>query len=199
MTEIDRLKYDTLTRQLERMRAMQYAYHRKFFGLLLVSSLVAGLCLAFPSRWTLLLVCFGVVTTGVTAAFFLHFCDFARIHARALEGRLNQLLGERLLIASQLEAEYFYPHEEPRFAPELAWPRRFFAFYTGHFCALWAALVGYAGWQLWRESFFPEFWILAFAWIVWTTVNLVFVVTWFQGAAERKMAQQLRDNFPGTH
>lgn len=198
MTEIDRLKYDTLTRQLERMRAMQYAYHRKFFALLLVSSLVAGLCLAFPTRWTLVLVCFGVVTTGVTAAFFLHFCDFARIHARALEGRLNQLLGERLLIASQLEAEYFYPHEEPRFAPELAWPQRFFAFYTGHFCALWAALVGYAGWQLWFRSSFPDFWILAFAWIVWTVLNLVFVVTWFQGAAERKMAQQLRDNFPGT-
>ncbi|MEN9778727.1 MAG: hypothetical protein RJB04_2482, partial [Verrucomicrobiota bacterium] len=36
-----RLEYDALTRQLERMRAMQYAYNRKFFALLLVSTLVA--------------------------------------------------------------------------------------------------------------------------------------------------------------
>ena len=37
-----RLEYDALTRQLERMRAMQYAYNRKFFALLLVSTLAAA-------------------------------------------------------------------------------------------------------------------------------------------------------------
>jgi len=30
--ERTRLEYDALTRQLERMRAMQYAYNRKFFS-----------------------------------------------------------------------------------------------------------------------------------------------------------------------
>ena len=83
--ERTRLEYDSLTRQLERMRAMQYAYNRKFFALLLVSTLVAGGLILWDHWKGWLVVCFGLVSTGVTASFLLHFCDVARVHARRLK------------------------------------------------------------------------------------------------------------------
>lgn len=192
MSDADRLQFDVLTRQLERMRAMQYAYHRKFFTLLLISTLVAAFCLAFPSRFTLAFVCFGLVTTGVSAAFLLHFCDFARTHARALETRLNQLMGERVLIASELESEYFYPHEQPRFQPILAWPTRFFDFYTLHFCAAWGLMTAYALWRLFVGLTPGVFLMFLFGWMTWASINGLYVMIWFRGAAERRMAKTLR-------
>lgn len=195
MIDPDRLKYDAITRELERMRAMQYSYHRKFFALLLVSTLVAGLGLMFPSGFSLTFVCFGLVTTGVTAAFLLHFCDFARTHARALEAKLNELLGERLLIAAELESDYFYPHEEPHLGAALEWPKRFFVFYTLHFCGVWALFVVFAGWQLSQGLSTGPFLLLTSVWLVWTTLNLLFVYGWFRGEAVRKMAQRLRETY----
>ena len=196
MSDCDRLKYDALTRQLERMRAMQYAYHRKFFTLLLVSSLGAGIALAVPTILSQVLACFGLVTTGVTAAFLLHFADFARTHARALEGRLNRLLEERVLIAADLEGEYFYPHGQPRparFAVE--WPSTFFSFYTLHFCGLWTLVILVAGFRLWNGTSPGLFAGLALLFALWTGANGIFLIQWFRGAALRRMEEQLRDAY----
>ncbi len=193
MTDLDRLKYETLLRQLERMRGMQYAYHRKFFALLLVSTLAAGACLVVSRGPALVFLCFGLVSTGVSAAFLLHFCDFARIHARALEERINRLAGEHLLVASQLEADYFYPLDGSRFSPAIVFSGRFFDLYTAHFCILWALMIGAAGFQI-RQGVSPRaFAILAGIWGLWTLANLGFVLAWFRGAAGRRMAQTLRE------
>ena len=76
--------------QLRRMREMQYAYHKKFFhGLCLFLVLVIG-CLLWDSSVSLALVPLLVITAGTQSCFYLHFVDFARIHARFVEGRLNQ-------------------------------------------------------------------------------------------------------------
>lgn len=196
-----RLEYDALTRQLERMRAMQYAYNRKFFALLLISTL-AGLGLILWGRWVgQLVVCFGLVTTGVTASFFLHFCDFARVHARALEARINAILGRRVLIASELEADYFYPHASPKlsgFSFERPWS--FFSVYTLHFCAVWAALVFWCTLLLW-DQLSPGTWFLwGLLWLGWCWVNVGYLHWWFgKSGAETRMARHLAEAYGLDH
>ncbi|MBX3733394.1 MAG: hypothetical protein KF791_12455 [Verrucomicrobiae bacterium] len=193
MHEVDRLKYDALTRQLERMRAMQYAYHRKFFTLLLVSTLLGGFLLFLRTTAAHTLLVAGLISTGVSASFLLHFADFARTHARALEQRINRLLGERLLIASDLEAEYFYPHDAPRPpAPRAGWPSTFFNAYTLHFCLLWAAGIVLAGYRLWEALIPRDFLGIVAILLLWAALNAVYLRHWFRGAALHRMNQQLR-------
>ena len=100
--------------QLRRMREMQYAYHRKFFhGLYFFLGLVV-VCLLWDSPLSLALVPFLVVTAGTQSCFYLHFVDFARLHARHLETRLNKALGKGTMVGSEIEDVYFYPIEAPK-------------------------------------------------------------------------------------
>jgi len=193
MDDRQRLIHETASRQLERMRAMQYAYHRKFFTLLMVSTLGMGVLLAFPTGATLVFLIFGLVTTAVTACFLLHFADFARTHARALEGRINRMLDERVLIASDLEASYFYRTDLPRPGPPgNGWPKTFFSFYTLHFCAIWAAAILFAGYRLWRGLPTETFLMIFATFVVWAGINGAFLRRWFRGDALRDMEEQLR-------
>lgn len=135
--------------QLRRMREMQYAYHKKFFhGLCLFLVLVIG-CLLWDSSVSLALVPLLVITAGTQSCFYLHFVDFARIHARFVEGRLNQALGKSTLVGSEIEDLYFYPVDAPKiggFVPST--PLRFFSFFTFHWVVLWLALAALALWRL---------------------------------------------------
>ena len=135
--------------QLRRMREMQYAYHKKFFhGLCLFLVLVIG-CLLWDSSVSLALVPLLVITAGTQSCFYLHFVDFARIHARFVEGRLNQALGKSTLVGSEIEDLYFYPVDAPKiggFVPST--PLRFFSFFTFHWVLLWLALAAFALWRL---------------------------------------------------
>jgi len=193
MTERDRCLYDAWTRQLERMRAMQYAYNRKFFALLMASAAAALVAFHLGSPSLLALVGPGLVTTGMTASFFLHQCDFARVHARAMERRINRLLGGRVLIASELEAEYFYPHATPKLSG-VTWEGRWtlFNWFTLHFTAAWAALSAWALWRL-HQAWEPEpflFYVLGLG--AWAAGNVWILARWFGTAhAERRMQEQL--------
>jgi len=134
--------------QLRRMREMQYAYHKKFFhGLYFFLVLVIG-CLLWDSPLSLALVPFLVITAGTQSCFYLHFVDFARLHARHLESSLNKALGKDTLVGSEIEDLYFYPIDAPKvggFVPSA--PLRFFSFFTLHWVALW---LGFAAFALWR-------------------------------------------------
>ena len=192
-----RLEYDALTRQLERMRAMQYAYNRKFFALLLVSTLVAGGLILWDRWMGLLVVCFGLVTTGVTASFFLHFCDFARVHARAVEARINVLLGRRVLIASELEADYFYPHASTKFSGfSFERPWTFFSVYTLHFTAVWGGMVLLSAWRL-KDEMDGGVWGLGLViWSLWSGVQGLYLKWWFMDSgAEARMGRQLAEAY----
>lgn len=194
MTENERLRYHALSSQLGRMRAMQYAYHRKFFALQLLSLVAIAAAFLSPSKPGMVLLAFGLVTAGVTASFFLHFCDFARVHARALEEKLNSMLGETVLNAAVLEADFFYPHETERlsgFTPSR--PDTFFSFFTLHFSVVWVASALLAlGWLACHCSKlrFLEVLVAYGAWSLW---NVRFLRQWFRGGAESRMAATLRD------
>lgn len=138
------LRYDALTRQLERMRAMQYGYFSKFFWwvTLTLAGLIA-MILAWDF-WANAMIPFLVITAGVQASFYLYYVDFARVHSRALERRLNQLLGEEVLLGAKLEDQYFYPLDGPKLSGlSYAKPLGFFSAYTLHWCGVWALFFLY--------------------------------------------------------
>jgi hypothetical protein len=147
--EISAQKIDLWMEQLRRMREMQYAYHKKFFhGLYLFLVLVIG-CLLWDSPVSLALVPLLVITAGTQSCFYLHFVDFARIHARFVEGRLNKALGKDALVGLEIEDLYFYPIDAPKiggFVPTA--PLRFFSFFTLHWVVLWLGLASFALWRL---------------------------------------------------
>jgi membrane protein implicated in regulation of membrane protease activity len=199
MNEVDRIEIKLLSHQLTRMRGMQYAYNRKFFTLLLITAvaIAAGFTAGTATAW--LLLAFGLVTAGVTASFFLHFCDFARTHARAIEQRINALLGRPVLLASRIEAEYFYPHEATKisgYTPER--PDTFFSMFTLHFTVLWAAAIAAAWWNLLSTLGALRCLLPLAVFLVWSSANVAFLFRWFNGDAERRVAKTLRAAYAGT-
>lgn len=196
MTEAEKIEIHLLAAQLGRMRAMQYAYNRKFFSLLLVTLAAIAAAFLHGSAAALSMLAFGLVTAGVTASFFLHFCDFARTHARALEARINAILGKRVLLASELEADYFYPHETAKisgFVPAHA--GAFFSFFTLHFTVLWGAAIVAALWTLACLLSGRAYAGVLSLFASWAAVNVAFLLRWFRGEAERRMAATLRDAY----
>jgi len=162
------------------MREMQYAYHKKFFhGLYLFLVLVIG-CLLWNSPISLALVPLLVITAGTQSCFYLHFVDFARIHARFVEQRLNKVLGKDTLIGSEIEDLYFYPIDAPKVGGfVLSRPLRFFSFFTLHWIALWISLAAFALWQL-----LPMMGPCGCSYLallaIWGGVNLAYLL-WFFG------------------
>lgn len=179
--------------QLGRMRAMQYAYHRKFFAWIALVFVLLVALVVFGGDRGLWLVPFVVVTAGVQAAFFLHFCDFARVHAQALEAKINTLLGTRVLMGAELEADYFYPLPAARIAGFVpSDPLSFFSVYTLHWCALWAAAFAGSLWAVLARGDSPDTWVLAGLAVAWAAINGGYVAWYFlRGKATRRMAAQL--------
>ena len=143
------LRIQAWMEQLRRMREMQYAYHKKFFHGLYFFLVLVIACLFWDSPLSLALVPFLVITAGTQSCFYLHFVDFARLHARHLETRLNKALGKGTLVGSEIEDVYFYPIDAPKiggFLPSA--PLRFFSFFTLHWVLLWLGLAGFALWRL---------------------------------------------------
>ena len=177
--------------QLRRMREMQYAYHKKFFhGLYLFLVLVIG-CLLWDSPVSLALVPLLVITAGTQSCFYLHFVDFARIHARFVEGRLNKTLGKGTLVGSEIEDLYFYPIDAPKiggFVPST--PLRFFSFFTFHWVVLWLGLAAFALWRL-LPMMGPcgKHYLALLA--LWAALNFIYLV-WFFGV--RNVAKQIQSS-----
>jgi hypothetical protein len=179
--------------QLRRMREMQYAYHKKFFhGLDLFLVLVIG-CLLWDSPITLALVPLLVITAGTQSCFYLHFVDFARIHARFVEQRLNKALGKSTLVGSEIEDLYFYPVDAPKvggFIPSA--PLRFFSFFTFHWVVLWLGLAAFALWRL-LPMMGPcgkhYLWLLG----LWGALNFIYLAWFFYKARDgHAMASYLK-------
>jgi hypothetical protein len=171
--------------QLRRMREMQYAYHKKFFhGLCLFLVLVIG-CLLWDSSVSLALVPLLVITAGTQSCFYLHFVDFARIHARFVEGRLNQALGKSTLVGSEIEDLYFYPVDAPKiggFVPST--PLRFFSFFTFHWVVLWLALAALALWRL-LPMMGPcgKHYLILIG--LWAALNFIYLILFFGKSRDR--------------
>lgn len=193
-----RLQYDALTRQLERMRGMQYGYFSKFFWWVITTLLVMIFLVVYPNTLGYLVLPFLVITAGVQASFYLHFVDFARVHARAVERRINQILGAETLLGAEIEDLYFYPLDQPKMSGfSFAKPTGFFSIYTLHWCGLWAIFFSYGTYlSYWTFSLdsdlkagqFPYFILLA----GWALVNVAYLTWYFgRGADLQAVAKKL--------
>ena len=166
--------------QLRRMRKMQYAYHEKFFHGLYFFLVLVLACLFLDSPLSLALVPLLVITAGTQSCFYLHFVDFARLHARHLETKLNKALGKDTFMGSEIEDAYFYPIDAPKiggFVPST--PFRFFSFFTLHWVLLWLGLAGFALWRLF-PTMGPCGWDFLVLLAVWGGLNFAYLA-WFFG------------------
>lgn len=191
-----RFAYDAAMRQLERMRAMQYHYHQKFFSWISFVLLLLLALALWPGGLGWLFIPFLVVTAGVQASFHLHFCDFARTHARLLESKLNHWLGTRVLLGGEIEALYFYDEREPKISGFLpTTPTRFFSAFTLHWTVLWTVLFA-LGLTLTARSL-ETFWALAYVGgaLAWAALNFGFIAWYFWNARdEHAVAAYLERN-----
>jgi hypothetical protein len=199
----ERLLYETTLRQLERMRSMQYAYHAKFFHWMLVCFVLFLILLLLPGHVGFYLLPFYVVTVALQASFYLHFCDFARVHSTHLEEKINGLLGKNVLLGSSLEELYFYPVGPGRIGGLLpGHPGRFFNCYTLHWIVLWTiAFLG--GLFFVRAVSSPPFFLVyATAALVWAGAHLAYM-TWYFGkgqdlqAVSEHLRKHLHQPYPG--
>lgn len=189
-----RLAYDAAMRQLERMRSMQYAYHQKFFswiGFTLILLLALAL---WPGGLGWFFIPFLVISAGVQASFYLHFCDFARTHARLLETKLNHWLGARILMGAEIEALYFYDEKEPKISGFLpTTPGRFFSAFTLHWMMVWTVLFALGATFAFRAL--DPFWALAYLLgvLAWATANFGFIAWYFWNGRDEKAIDRLLD------
>jgi len=187
----DELKIQAWMEQLRRMREMQYAYHKKFFHGLYFFLLLTIACLLWDSPLSLTLVPLLVITAGTQSCFYLHFVDFARLHACHLEKQLNRTLGKGSLVGSEIEDAYFYPIDAPKiggFVP-LA-PLRFFSFFTLHWVLLWLGLAAFALWRL-LPAMGPcgrSYLILV---VLWGGLNFFYLVWFFKRRTDFKKSQTI--------
>ena len=171
--------------QLRRMREMQYSYHKKFFHGLYLFLVLVIVCLLWDSPVSLALVPLLVITAGTQSCFYLHFVDFARIHARFVEGRLNKALGKGSLVGSEIEDLYFYSIDSPKiggFVPST--PLRFFSFFTLHWVILWLGLAAFALWRL-LPMMGPCGRHYLGLLVLWGGLNLIYLVWFFYKAQDR--------------
>ena len=176
--------------QLRRMREMQYAYHKKFFHGLYFFFLLVVACLLWDSPLSLALVPFLVITAGTQSCFYLHFVDFARLHAQHLEGKLNTALGQGTLVGSAIEDLYFYPLGEAKVGGfVLSAPLRFFSFFTFHWVILWLGLAAFAVWRV-LPAMGPCSRIYLVLVGVWSGLNFVYLAWFFTGQKSARNVQR---------
>jgi hypothetical protein len=176
--------------QLRRMREMQYAYHKKFFHGLYFFLVLVIACLFWESPLSLALVLFLVITAGTQSCFYLHFVDFARLHARHLETQLNKALGKGTLVGSEIEDLYFYPIDAPKiggFVPST--PLRFFSFFTFHWVLLWLGLAAFALWRL-VPTIGPCGWDYLVLVALWGGLNVIYLAWFFSQRSDFQRTQE---------
>jgi len=175
--------------QLRRMREMQYAYHKKFFHGLYFFLVLVIACLLWDSPLSLALVPILVITAGTQSCFYLHFVDFARLHARYLEKQLNQALGKNTFVGSAIEDLYFYPIDAPKIGGLVpSAPLRFFSFFTFHWVLLWLGLAAFALWRL-LPAMGPCGWDYLLVLAGWAALNFAYL-GWFFGCRQSHVLMQ---------
>ena len=198
---------DTTTRiavmQLSRMRGMTAMYHKRFFfdinftTVLVVSLLVLGWW-QVPEAFLLVPV---VALVGAFAsAFDSSYHTFARWYPRYLERYLNVRVGERIHVASELEATYLYELGTPKIVTipitgEFTW----FSFVTIFYTLIGALsyVFGFIlGWETLMDAS-PAIVAVYLVGVIGLTLSaLGFGLWWFVGGVgERRLEQVLEERF----
>jgi len=198
MNELDRLKYDALSRQLDRLRITQQTFTGRFFHLLIISGVVMIAACLVNSPISYIALPYLLITTGVQSCFYLFHTDFARLQARAIEAKINLLLGEKLIIQGELEDDYFHPDHRAKFG-ELKDSRmpRFFAAFTLHFLGVWLLVMFWSWYNLFLMLAGPRLVLYIIIFVVWATANFAYLY-WhlIERREEKRLIEKLQET-PG--
>ncbi|MEM9444353.1 MAG: hypothetical protein AAGA18_03275 [Verrucomicrobiota bacterium] len=193
--EQDKQVLEIWLKQLERMRSMQYSYHKKFFTLISTSLVLFLTLILLPHSHSIFYLPFLVVSAGVQASFYLHFCDFARIHAEAIEKKINEMYRLNLLLGAELESTYFYDLKKPRISGFLlSTPFRFFSFFTLHWSFIWAAFFLIGVYQSLNALSSSAKWYYLGGLFYWAACNIGFIAYYFIKANDSKRIIKLLSN-----
>ncbi len=197
-----------LEKQLERMRSMHYGYYAQFFQATHLFTVIAlalfGLSLYHPLRGLIFLLPFFIVYAGFFTAYLLCYNLFARIYSTTLEKRINTLVGERLLVAHEMEDVYFYKTPGLKFvAVDLTQPWTFISASTVSFTFGGVTLYVIGAWRAaqlipeYAAHFAPTlaFWPLLG---VWTLGHLAYLIWFYIGGKPEKAIAAIVNNAYGT-
>jgi len=197
-----------LEKQLERMRSMHYGYYSQFFQATHLFTVIAltlfGASLYHPLRALIFLLPFFIVYAGFFTAYLLCYNLFARIYSTALEKRINLLVGERLLVAHEMEDVYFYRTPGLKFvAIDLKQPWTFISASTFSFTFGGVTLYVIGAWRAaqlipeYASHFAPTlaFWPLL---IVWTLGHLFYLLWFYIGGKPEKAIAAIVNDAYGT-
>ncbi len=204
----DALQLPLLEKQLERMRGMHYGYYVQFFQATHLFTVLVLLDLALslyaPFRACIFVLPFFIVYAGFFTSYLLCYNLFARIYATAIEKRINALVGQRILVAHEMEEDYFYRTPGPKFsALDLTHPWTFISAstisYTFGGVTLYA-LAAFRSWQL-LPLLAPHFPPLRLFWpllAVWTLGHLFYLLWFFVGGKPEKRIAAIVNDAYGT-
>ena len=196
--------------QLERMRGMNNDYYAHFFQathlftVLTLANIAIGLY--FPFRAAILVLPFFIVYAGFFCAYLLTYNLFARIYSTALEKKINQAIGAKLLVAHEIEDAYIYRTPAPKFvAIDLGRPYTFIGASTVSFTFGGIVLylfAAYRAYQLLPElsAHFPLFsgvvyWPLL---AIWTLGHLAYLLWFYVGGKPEKTIAKIVNDAYGT-
>ncbi len=189
--------------QLSRMRGMTAMYHRRFFldvnltTVLILVLLVVGWIGVEPA---FLLVPVVALIGAVQTAFDSSYLMFARWYAAFLERHLNKQLGERILVAAELEAAYLFELGTPKIVTipigsGFTWFSYVTIFYTviGAFAYLFGLVFG---WDTLISAPIPIVIAYSLGLFGMTIASLLVGIWWFVGGeGERRLQRILEDRF----
>ena len=197
-----------LEKQLERMRGMHYGYYVQFFQATHLFTVLVLLNLAVslypPFRAAIFVLPFFIVYAGFFTSYLLSYNLFARIYATSIEKRINTLVGQRILVAHEMEEDYIYHTPGPKFsALDLKQPWSMISASTISYTfggVVLYLIAAYRSWQLLPELA-PHFAPLYLFWpllAVWTLGHLFYLLWFFVGGKPEKRIAAIVNDAYGT-
>jgi hypothetical protein len=193
--------FDVLQKQLERMRGMLYGYYAQFFTAVHLFTVliiaIIGISLLAAFRPLILILPFFVVYAGCFCAFLMSYNIFARLYAKALEEKLNTMLGAQVLVATPMEEAFIYKTGAPKFvAIDFTTPSTAISAVTIQYLFSGAVifLIGvFRAWQI-VPVYTPRFPLLLLYWpllIVYTGAILAYLCWFFITAVPEKRIEKI--------
>lgn len=190
-----------LQAQLDRMRGMLYNYSAFFYKLITLAVVVllimAAASMTETLRAVVFLIPFFTIWVGTQSAYYLTYTIFARVYATGLEKTINRLLGQDILIAHRIEANYLYSLNEPQLSTVQVRVRQtYIGFITVQFFILSVFVIGLSAFRAWQLTplVAPEFPPVRFyfpALILWSLFHLVYLVWYFATRYYQKRIMQV--------
>ncbi len=189
--------------QLGRMRGMTRYYHERFFSDIRFS-IIASVALLLIGWWEIpeafLLVPVVALIGAVASSFDASYLIFARQYAARLERRLNENVGETVLVAAELETTYLFPLDKrkivtARFGDDFTW----FGFVTLFYTAIGATTYVFgAALALPVLRDHDAIWGVAYTAVLVLATLAALIVGWWWfvgGEGERRLAAVLDRTF----